>query len=84
LSINEPSSFVFVVDQHLFEAGTYRQKSSEETEGSNGLYDSDLVGDVQGVVVGSQLHVRLLLAVGPVPGKRNDFNRMSTKAHGQK
>jgi hypothetical protein len=29
------------------------------------LYDSDLVGDVQGVVVGSQLDVSLLLTIGP-------------------
>jgi hypothetical protein len=34
------------------------------------LYDSDLVGDVQGVVVGSQLDVSLLLTVGPLNEKK--------------
>jgi hypothetical protein len=40
------------------------------------LYDSDLVGDVQGVVVGSQLDVSLLLTVGPLNEKKKKKNRI--------
>jgi len=39
------------------------------------LYDSDLVGDVQGVVVGSQLDVSLLLTVGPMNETKNRIRK---------
>ena len=54
-----------VTDQHLFVTNAGQRKKQRKQLKVVCLYDADLVGDVQGVVVGRQLDVSLLLTVGP-------------------